>query len=118
MIADRVHIGIVLSNLLPQQHRGFGRTHGRKPRHQRRHQGPTEGLVEFTVSDNGPGFPPGFSFEKHEVGRSSKPNGLGIGLGICRSIIEAHGGKIFVVPRPDGATVGFTLRKQQQGLHA
>jgi two-component system sensor kinase FixL len=118
VMADRVHVGLVLSNLL----RNSIEAVAERPPTQRAiaidiNDAP-HGFIEFRVSDNGPGFPRDFSLETHEVGRSSKPNGLGIGLGICRSIIEAHGGKIFVVPRSDGATVGFTLRRQQQGSHA
>lgn len=115
VMADRVHIGLVLSNLLrnsieavssrPSANRAVNIDIKEQP----------GGFVAFSVADNGPGFPAGFALETHEVGRSNKPQGLGIGLGICRSIVEAHGGRIFVAPRADGATVGFTLRRQQQG---
>lgn len=118
VMADRVHIGLVLSNLLrnsieavaerPAEHRSVSIDIKET----------SQDFVEFSVSDSGPGFPRDFAITTHEIGRSSKPNGLGIGLGICRSIIEAHGGKIFIVPRPEGATVSFTLRKQPQGAHA
>ena len=118
VMADRVQIGLVLSNLLRNSIEAVA---GRKTISRAISVEIAEkphGFVEFSVRDNGPGFPQGFSLETHEVGRSSKPDGLGIGLGICRSIIEAHGGRIFVVPRPDGATVGFTLRSMQEGSHA
>lgn len=117
VMADRVHIGLVLSNLLRNSiEAGVGGATGSTSISIDIADAPN-GFVQFSVTDNGPGFPHDFSFATHEVGRSSKPNGLGIGLGICRSIIEAHGGSIFVVPRRSGATVGFTLRRLQQGSH-
>ena len=41
---------------------------------------------------------------------TSKPNGMGIGLSICRTIVEAHGGRIWFEPREQGGTAfHFTL---------
>lgn len=55
-------------------------------------------MLEVTVADNGPGLPPGKEdaiFEKFTRGeRESSTPGVGLGLAICRAIIEAHGGKI------------------------
>jgi two-component system sensor histidine kinase KdpD len=70
--------------------------------------------LSISVSDNGPGLPPGREdavFEKFARGhRESATPGVGLGLAICRAIIDSHGGKITGFNRPSGgATVNFTL---------
>jgi two-component system, OmpR family, sensor histidine kinase KdpD len=70
--------------------------------------------LSISVSDNGPGLPPGQEdavFEKFARGhRESATPGVGLGLAICRAIIDSHGGKITGFNRPSGgATVNFTL---------
>jgi len=54
--------------------------------------------VEIDVSDSGPGFPAGREeqlFDKFERGdRESATPGVGLGLAICKAIVEAHGGRI------------------------
>ncbi|HYA21087.1 MAG TPA: ATP-binding protein, partial [Burkholderiales bacterium] len=73
-----------------------------------------DGELEVSVADNGPGIPPGKEkeiFEKFMRGATeSAIPGVGLGLAICRSIVEAHGGKIWVEPVPEGgARFVFTL---------
>jgi len=67
-----------------------------------------------TVMDNGPGLPAGQEeqiFEKFTRGaRESATSGVGLGLAICRAIIEAHNGQIWAENNPaGGATFSFTL---------
>jgi C4-dicarboxylate-specific signal transduction histidine kinase len=66
--------------------------------------------VSVEVRDSGPGFAPAALERVFEAFYTTKPGGLGLGLSICRSIIEAHNGRLWAganVPR--GATFEFTV---------
>lgn len=66
--------------------------------------------VSVTVRDSGDGLPAGNEHRLFERFFTTKPNGMGMGLAISRSIVEAHGGKIWASPAPDrGAVLTFTL---------
>jgi two-component system sensor histidine kinase KdpD len=73
----------------------------------------TEGAMLIEVADRGPGLPPGDEqriFDKFYRARSGNGGGVGLGLTICRGIVEAHGGRIWVENRPGGgAAFRFTL---------
>jgi len=65
--------------------------------------------VSVEVRDSGPGFAPADIDRVFEAFYSTKPSGLGLGLSICRSIIEAHNGRLWASPNvPRGAVFGFT----------
>lgn len=66
--------------------------------------------VRFSVSDSGSGLPAGELEQVFEPFFTSKTNGLGLGLSVCRSIITTHGGKLWAFNNPEkGATFQFTL---------
>ena len=74
----------------------------------------TEDAVTVEVADRGPGLPPGEEqriFDKfYRVPRPPMPSGTGLGLTICRGMVEAHGGQMWAENRPGGGTVvRFTL---------
>ena len=66
--------------------------------------------VQVAVADTGPGLDPTIAQRIFEPFFTTKSDGLGMGLSICRSIIEAHGGKLWVSPRaPHGTAFHFTI---------
>ncbi|OGJ87732.1 MAG: hypothetical protein A2268_02435 [Candidatus Raymondbacteria bacterium RifOxyA12_full_50_37] len=68
------------------------------------------GNVLVDISDCGHGFSKTESSKAFETFFTTKPNGLGLGLATCKSIVESHGGRLSVRNNPDkGATVSFTL---------
>jgi len=75
--------------------------------------------VEVAVSDQGPGIPEADReriFEPYVRGEAPGAGGLGLGLAICRQIVEAHGGQIHVTPaRGGGSRFAFTLPAAEEG---
>ena len=66
--------------------------------------------VVVRVQDSGPGIAPQQQDRLFEAFYSTKPGGLGMGLAICRSIVEAHGGRLWATANEDrGAAFHFTL---------
>jgi len=67
-------------------------------------------MVEIAVSDSGPGIPADKLASIFDPFFTTKPNGMGMGLPISRTIIEAHGGRLWAENRPaGGASFRFTL---------
>jgi two-component system sensor kinase FixL len=68
------------------------------------------GTIEIAVSDRGSGLPSEIAERLFEPFVSTKHDGMGLGLVICRSIVEAHGGRLWSGPNPGGGTIfRFTL---------
>lgn len=69
----------------------------------------TEQGLRITVADGGPGIPPDQFEQIFAPFFTTKVDGLGLGLNICRTIIEAHGGFMTVENHAQGAALSFTL---------
>ncbi len=67
------------------------------------------GVARVEVHDTGPGVAPADAPGLFDPFRTSKPAGLGLGLAISRSLVEAQGGTLRLEPRAGGATFVFTL---------
>jgi two-component system sensor kinase FixL len=69
-----------------------------------------DGPVIVRVVDTGPGLAPDVAERLFQPFVTTKPQGMGVGLSICRSIIEGHGGTLRAEPNPGGGTIfSFTL---------
>ncbi len=70
--------------------------------------------VEITVADNGPGLSPEIAGRLFQPFVSTKPQGMGIGLTICRTIVEGHGGVLSAASASGGGMI-FTVWLPQAG---
>jgi C4-dicarboxylate-specific signal transduction histidine kinase len=108
VLGDRVQIQQVLMNLVMNAAQAM--EHTAEPRREISIAvGELDGMVSVSVRDHGGGIAgvePNRIFEPFV---STKAQGLGIGLSICRSIIEGHGGRIWAANTEDGAEVAFDL---------
>jgi two-component system sensor kinase FixL len=69
-----------------------------------------DNMVAISIADSGPGIAADVASRLFQAFFTTKPYGTGIGLSICRTIIESHGGKISVRARPEGGAIFcFTL---------
>lgn len=108
--ADPVEIEQVLLNLLMNAMDAMTDA-GTKDRHVTvRTTAADPSRIEVAVVDNGPGIRPDIQKRVFDPFFTTKPEGMGMGLPICRSIIAAHGGELWATPNPDaGMTFRFTL---------
>jgi two-component system sensor histidine kinase DctS len=62
-------------------------------------------FIRIDIEDSGCGIPDASAARLFEPFYSTKADGMGIGLNICRSVIEAHRGRLWFAPRPGGGSI-------------
>lgn len=117
--ADRVHLQQVLINLLLNAMDAMNGITVTRKRVVLRAKSNGNGLVEIAVSDMGHGIDEARLPSVFEPFFTTKAQGMGMGLAISRTIVEAHGGTISAENNPDGgATFRFTLAAVRNGVKA
>jgi two-component system sensor kinase FixL len=109
VLADKVQVQQVLFNLIRNAVEAMQETAVRQLLVQTRKL--DEETVEISVVDTGPGIAPDIAEQLFQPFVTTKRHGMGVGLSISRTIIEAHGGRLWAEPNPGGGTAfRLTLR--------
>src|SRR5581483_1846068 len=112
VLADKVQVQQVLLNLIRN---AIEAMQDSATRHLTISAAAADGIVTVSVADTGSGIGPDMMKQLFQPFVTTKREGMGVGLSICRTIVEAHGGRIWAEPNPDGGTVfRFTLRSVSQ----
>jgi two-component system sensor kinase FixL len=117
VLADRIQVEQVLLNLIRNAIEAMQEVPRRElviSTHAVAGTGGEGGTAEIRVSDTGPGLAPEVSARMFQPFVTTKAKGMGVGLSICRTIVESHGGRIWTQPGPAGGTVFiFTLLRAE-----
>ena len=105
VLVDRTQIGQVLLNLLRNAGEAIQSADLPRPGRILVSAAMTEFGMRIAVQDNGPGLAPDIADRLFEPFVSSKRTGMGIGLSICRTIVEGHGGKLTAETADDGGMI-------------
>jgi two-component system, LuxR family, sensor kinase FixL len=111
VLADKVQVQQVLLNLMRNAVESMteGDNHRRDLTVSTEEIG--DDMLQVNVTDTGVGFKEGSETQLFQPFFTTKRQGMGVGLSISRTIVEAHGGEIWLEPNPEGGTVfRFTLR--------
>ncbi|MGY0569855.1 trifunctional serine/threonine-protein kinase/ATP-binding protein/sensor histidine kinase [Bradyrhizobium sp. RDM12] len=117
ILADRVQLQQVTLNLIMNAIEAMSEVSGRSRELLISTSEVESGSVLVAVSDSGPGLPYDNPERIFEAFYTTKSSGLGMGLSICRSIVEAHGGRLWATPNePHGAVFCVTLPTGKESL--
>ncbi len=103
---DAMQIEQILANLLRNAAEAMTHQHNGKITLSAREH---DGFVDLHVTDNGPGIPDDFAAGLFNPFQSSKSEGLGLGLSLCRTMVEAHGGHLKLI-KHDSTGCDFLIR--------
>lgn len=110
VLGDRIELQQVLLNLILNAFEAMNGVDDKERRLTISAEIEEQGSVLVQVSDTGPGFDSGQAEQVFTAFYTTKATGLGMGLSICRSIMEAHGGRLWASSnQPRGAIIQFTL---------
>ena len=114
VLADRVQVQQVLVNLMRNAREAMQHSERRELTVEARPRPPD--LIEIAVSDTGPGISDEVADRLFQPFVTTKATGMGVGLSICRTIVEAHGGRLTAERNADGgATFRLTLPAAHNG---
>ncbi len=110
VLVDRVQIQQVLINLMRNAIEAMENSDHKLLTIIARNKG--ENLAEVSITDTGSGLAPEVVDQLFQPFVTTKANGMGLGLSICRTIIESHGGQLYAADNPGGGTIfRFTLNR-------
>jgi C4-dicarboxylate-specific signal transduction histidine kinase len=120
MNGDRVQLQQVILNLIMNSVEAMSGTNGEERELTIITETEASGTVVVRVRDSGPGLDPQCMDRLFEAFYTTKSSGMGMGLAICRSIIENHGGRLWATANvPRGAVFQFTLPvEREETAHA
>ena len=115
VVGDRVQLQQVILNLVMNGMEAMSTVTDRPRELVITSRNADEGQAEVTIQDSGIGLDPDQSARIYDAFYTTKPTGMGMGLSICRSILQAHGGRLWATANDGpGTTFHFTLPKQQE----
>lgn len=116
VVADRAQLQQVILNLLLNAGDAMSEVQDRPRRMLVKTSLNDDGTVSLTVSDSGKGLDANAMQQLFQPFYTTKANGMGVGLSICRSIIESHQGRLWVEPKDGpGATFSFSIPAASNG---
>jgi len=109
--ADRAQLMQVVMNLVLNAIEALNHVHDR-PRTLDLRSGLVDGALCISIADNGPGIPAALAERVFDPLFSTKPDGTGMGLAICRCIVQAHGGQLRTAAvQPQGAVFHISFKE-------